>query len=141
MKQRTQAIEDENTIPGVTETGDDSSSKTAGEYSIKRRETLAEAPGLRVRLLTLLEGQNVPWHYHNHITDTFFCRRGPTHILTRSPDASHTLVDGDMLAVNPGTPHFVEASTATGCDFMIIQGVGEYDYVPVNDQGPASTVK
>lgn len=103
------------------------------EYSINRRETLAEVPGLRVRLLTLLEGQNVPWHYHNNITDTFFCRRGPMRILTRSPEASHTLCDGDMLAVSPGTPHFVEASSAAGCDFMIIQGVGEYDYVPVTD--------
>ena len=141
MKQRTQATEDANPIPGVAETWDDSRCKSDGEYSIKRRETLAEAPGLRVRLLTLLEDQNVPWHYHSQITDTFFCRRGPMHILTRSPDASHTLVAGDMLAVNPGTPHYVEASTATGCDFMIIQGVGEYDYVAVNDQGPVSTVK
>ena len=133
MKQQNQATEDANLMPGVAETGDGTTSKTAGEYSIKRRETLAEAPGLRVRLLTLLEGQNVPWHYHNNITDTFFCRRGPMHILTRSPDASHRLNAGDMLAVNPGTPHFVEASSAASCDFMIIQGVGEYDYVPVND--------
>ena len=139
MKQQDQATEDENRKPGVVDTRDDIPSKTAGEYSIKRRETLAEVPGLRVRLLTLLEGQNVPWHYHNNITDTFFCRRGPMHILTRSPDASHTLCDGDMLAVNPGTPHFVEASSAAGCDFMIIQGVGEYDYVPVNNQSPVST--
>ena len=139
MKHQNQSINDASPEPDVAGTSDDSSSKTAGEYSIKSRETLAEVPGLRVRLLTLLEGQNVPWHYHNHITDTFFCRRGPMHILTRSPDASHTLVDGDMLAVNPGTRHYVEASTAAGCDFMIIQGVGEYDYVPVNDQGPVTT--
>ena len=133
MKQQNQATEDANRNPGVTETRDDTRSKTAAEYSIKRRETLAEVPGLRVRLLTLLEGQNVPWHYHNEITDTFFCRRGPMHILTRSPDATHSLYDGDMLAVSPGTPHFVEASSAAGCDFMIIQGVGKYDYVPVKD--------
>ena len=135
MKQQNQAIEVANPKSGAAKTPDDSSSKADAEYSIKRRETLVEVPGLRVRLLTLLEGQNVPWHYHNHITDTFFCRRGPMQVLTRSPDASHSLADGDMLAVNPGTPHYVEASSAAGCDFMIIQGVGEYDYVPVNDPG------
>jgi quercetin dioxygenase-like cupin family protein len=141
MTQHHQASKNEDPKPGVSETRDESSSKTADEYSIKRRETLAEVPGMRVRLLTLLEGQNVPWHYHNHITDTFFCRRGPMHILTRLPQASHTLVDGDMLAVNPGTLHYVEASTAAGCEFMIIQGVGKYDYVPVDDQGPVSTAR
>ena len=41
--------------------------------------------------------------------------------------------DRDMLAVGPGTPHFVEASSPAGCQFMIVQGVGEYDYVPVKD--------
>lgn len=133
MKQQNQATEDANRKPDVAETRNDTTRKTDGEYPIKRRETLAEVPGLRVRLLTLLEGQNVPWHYHNEITDTFFCRRGPMHILTRSPDAAHTLYDGDMLAVSPGTPHFVEASNAAGCDFMIIQGVGKYDYVPIKD--------
>lgn len=141
MKQQNQSINDASPEPGAAGTSNDSSAKTAGEYSIKRRETLAEVPGLRVRLLTLLKGQNVPWHYHNHITDTFFCRRGPMLILTCSPDASHYLVDGDMLAVNPGTPHYAEASSAAGCDFMIIQGVGEYDYVPVNVQDPVISAR
>ena len=141
MKQKNQAIEGANPKSGAAKTPDDSSSNAVAEYSIKRRETLAEVPGLRVRLLTLLEGQNVPWHYHNHITDTFFCRRGPMQILTRSPDASHSLADGDMLAVKPGTPHYVEASSAAGCNFMIIQGIGEYDYVPVNGQDPVSTAR
>ena len=108
-------------------------SEPGGEYLAQRRETLAEVPGLRVRLLTLLKGQIVPWHYHSTTTDTFFCMRGPMRILTRAPAASHTLYDGDTLAVSPGTPHFVEGITAAGCQFMIVQGVGKYDYVPVND--------
>lgn len=104
-----------------------------GRYSAKRRETLAEAPGLRVRLLTLLEGQSVPWHYHTTITDTFFCMRGPMRILTRSPAETHILYNGDTLTVSPATPHFVEAVEEAGCQFMIVQGVGKYDYVAVKD--------
>lgn len=116
----------------ATGTGD-TMSKPGGEYVVKQRETLAEAPGLRVRLLTLLKGQIVPWHYHSTITDTFFCMRGPMRILTRAPDLSHTLYAGDTIAVSPGTPHYVESINTTGCQFMIIQGVGKYDYVPVRD--------
>ncbi len=116
---------------GITAIAGGSMSKPEGAYLAGQRETLAEVPGLRVRLLTLLKGQIVPWHYHSTITDTFFCMRGPMRILTRLPVASHTLYNGDTLAVSPGTPHFVEASSAAGCQFMIVQGVGKYDYVPV----------
>ena len=108
-------------------------SESIDEYSAEQRETLAEAPGLRVRLLTLAAGQSVPWHYHNNITDTFFCMRGPMSILTRGPDATHTLHPGDTLAVRPGVPHYVEAAGAGPCQFMIVQGVGEYDYVPLEE--------
>lgn len=105
------------------------------EYQAQQRETLAEVSGLRVRILTLLKGQHVAWHYHTTITDTFFCMRGPMRIQTRSPAESHTLFNGDTLAVYPGTPHTVEGCSKTGCQFMIVQGVGVYDYVPVDNPG------
>ncbi len=100
------------------------------DYPAEQRETLAEAPGLRVRLLALAPGQCVPWHYHNNITDTFFCMKGPMRVTTRNPDATHVLNPGDTVAVPPGVAHYVEGSGAGACRFMIVQGVGEYDYVP-----------
>ena len=134
MKQDTRAAKTSAHTPGIAAGEADTARPRSGDYPAKRRVTLAEAPGLRVRLLTLLKGQIVPWHYHSNITDTFFCMRGPMRILTRSPDASHTLSNGDTLAVAPGTAHFVEAGSEAGCQFMIIQGVGEYDYVPLRDE-------
>lgn len=53
-------------------------------------------------------------------------------VLTREPDASHTLHPGETLAVPPNTPHFVEPSEEPGCQFMVVQGVGDYDYIPVD---------
>lgn len=131
MKQDIQERRTTGQSPGSAAGAADTTRARNGQYSAKRRETLAEVPGLRVRLLTLRKGQAVPWHYHSAITDTFFCMRGPIRILTRSPDASHTLYNGDTLSVPPGTPHFVEAGSKAGCRFMIVQGVGQYDYVPV----------
>ena len=42
-------------------------------YEVERRETVAETDALRVRILTLAAGQEVPWHYHSQVTDTFYC--------------------------------------------------------------------
>ena len=95
--------------------------------------TIAEAPGLRVRELALSPGQCVPWHRHSRITDTFFCMEGPMVVATRDPEARHVLQPGGTLAVPPGTPHRVTGLDDGPCRFMVIQGVGQYDYVPVDD--------
>ncbi len=106
-------------------------SDAQGEYEAEERRTLAEAPGLRVRLLSLSAGQTVPWHAHTFITDRFFCMRGPMEVRTRRPEAVHVLQAGETLDVPPGSPHFVSGSGGGPCRFMLVQGVGEYDYVPV----------
>ncbi len=133
MTQQNQSAEKISHTTGIATSTVGTSGKRAGEYKVKQRETLAEVPGLRVRILALLKGQIVPWHYHSSITDTFFCMRGPMRILTRTPDALHTLYAGDTLAVSPGTPHYVECISTAECQFMIIQGVGKYDYLPIHN--------
>lgn len=102
-------------------------------YRVKKRVTVAEAPNLRVRELALSAGQCVPWHYHSAITDTFFCMEGPMLVCTRDPHERHVLDPGGKLAVGPGTPHRVTGVDDGPCRFMIVQGVGVYDYVPVKD--------
>ncbi len=108
-------------------------SESEGVYPAGKRETIAEAPNLRVRLLSLGEGQCVPWHYHNNITDTFFCMEGPIQVTTRDPDKVHVLNPGGTCTVGPGTPHPVAGVDDRPCKFMVVQGVGVYDYVPVED--------
>ena len=102
-----------------------------GQYPVKRRVTVAETENLRVRELALDDGQCVPWHYHNNITDTFFCMQGPMQVSTRAPDAVHVLQPGETFAVPPGTAHLVTGVAGGPCHFMVIQGVGKYDYVAV----------
>lgn len=107
-------------------------SNTEGAYPAVKRETIAEAPNLRVRLIALGEGQCVPWHYHNNITDTFFCMQGPMQVTMRNPDKVHVLQAGGTCAVPPGTPHLVKGVDDQPCTFMVVQGVGVYDYVAVD---------
>ena len=104
-----------------------------GIYSTKERFTLAEAPGLRVRQLSLGAGQSVPWHFHSDITDTFFCMKGPMSVKTRDPDNEFILAAGETAAIPPGRPHYAAGVDLQPCQFMIVQGVGTYDYVSVED--------
>ena len=104
-----------------------------GAYEAEGRITLAEVPGLRVRQLSLAAGQCVPWHYHSQITDTFFCMKGPLSIRTRDPDAEFVLAPGETVAIPLGQHHYAAGVDLQSCQFMVVQGVGTYDYVPIGD--------
>lgn len=100
----------------------------SGGYVIENRELIAESAGLRVQILTIGQGQCVPWHHHTRITDTFFCLEGPMVVHTRARD--HELAPGGRCVVDPGEAHMVEGRDGGPCRFAIVQGVGEYDFVP-----------
>jgi quercetin dioxygenase-like cupin family protein len=105
--------------------------RTRGNYVIADRETVAEGADLRVVVLTLAAGQCVPWHYHSTITDSFVCLEGPMVVETRAPHAAHLLQPGERCAVTPKTAHYVHGKDDGPCKFMLVQGVGVYDYMPV----------
>ena len=45
-------------------------------YVIEDRVWIVETPDVRVQILTLGSGQEVPWHSHTAVTDTFTCLDG-----------------------------------------------------------------
>ncbi len=100
-----------------------------GQYQTEERATVAEAPGLRVRRLGLAAGQCVPWHHHTLISDHFFCMEGPMEIRLRGPTSVKRLAPGEAFEVPPGRQHYVSGVDGRACRFMIVQGVGTYDYV------------
>jgi quercetin dioxygenase-like cupin family protein len=103
-----------------------------GQAVLEGQTPIVSAPGLQVSELVLGRGQCVPWHYHNHITDRFFCMEGPMQVLTRNPQATHILQAGETCTVRAGTGHYVSGIDDRACKFMIVQGVGEYDFVPLD---------
>lgn len=98
---------------------------------IAGRETLAEGADMRVRILTLAPGECIPWHYHSEITDHFVCLEGPMVVETRAPRAEHRLEPGGRCDVGPKIAHYVHGLDGGPCKFLIVQGVGVYDNVPV----------
>ena len=102
--------------------------------AIAGRETVMEGADMRAVVLTLDRGQHIPWHYHSTIADAFVCLKGPMVVETRAPRAMHVLHPGERCTVPPMTAHFVHGVDDGPCEFLILQGTGEYDNVLVGGQ-------
>ena len=105
--------------------------RSRGTYEIAGRELVAEGADLRVQVLTLAAGQCIPWHYHSEITDQMVCLDGPMVVETRAPRHTYHLGKGERCSVPPKTAHYVHGRDGGACRFLIVQGVGVYDFVPV----------
>jgi quercetin dioxygenase-like cupin family protein len=105
--------------------------RSRGNYQIAGHELVAEGADLWVQILTLDRGQCVPWHYHSEVTDSFVCLEGPMVVKTRAPRNVYRLEAGQRCAVPPKTAHYVRGENDGPCRFLIVQGVGVYDFVPV----------
>jgi mannose-6-phosphate isomerase-like protein (cupin superfamily) len=102
-----------------------------GSYTIQAREVIAEGADLRVSILTLGAGECVPWHSHSEVTDDFVCMEGPMVVETRAPRHHYELRPGQRCTVPPKTAHYVHGVNSKPCKFLIVQGVGHYDFIPV----------
>ena len=100
-------------------------------YEVADYEIVAETPELRMVVLTLGKGQEVPWHWHSKVTDRFFCMRGPMVVETRAPREIFELNAGDTCAVPAKRAHRVAGKNGGPCKFALLQGVGAYDFNPV----------
>ena len=81
--------------------------------------------------LQLSPTQKVPWHYHNHVQDTFYVIEGRVTLYLRDPKETVVLGPGDTYCVRPGRPHLVTNGGDTSATFLVLQGIGEYDFVPL----------
>ena len=100
-------------------------------YEVERRAEHAERPGFRITELQLSPTQKVPWHYHNNVADTFYVLAGSLRIFLREPKEEVRLAAGESYRVAPRRPHLVTNGGATSATFLVLQGIGEYDFVPL----------
>ncbi len=78
-------------------------------YEVERRAYHAARPGFRIAELQIGPSQKVPWHYHTNVHDT------------------------ETYSVPPKRPHLVTNAGDTSAVFLVLQGVGDYDFVPLAD--------
>jgi len=100
-------------------------------YEVERRATHVERSGFRINELQISPTQKVPWHHHSNIRDTFYVLEGRIRIFLREPKADVTLGPGETYSVPPRRPHLVTNAGETSATFLVLQGIGEYDFVPL----------
>lgn len=103
-------------------------------YEVERRAEHAARPGFRITELQISKTQKVPWHYHSNIQDTFYVLAGSLRIFLQNPKEEVRLAAGQSCAVAPRRPHLVTNGGETSATFLVLQGIGDYDFVPLLDK-------
>lgn len=98
-------------------------------YEVERRAEHAARPGFRIVELQLSATQKVPWHTHSKVSDTFY--EGQMRLFLQEPKEEVNLKPGEVYVVRPTRPHLVTNGGTTSLTFLVLQGVGEYDFVPL----------
>jgi mannose-6-phosphate isomerase-like protein (cupin superfamily) len=108
--------------------------KQSSNFSVSSRKVVAESADVQVKEFLLGPGEEVPWHHHTAVFDVFYCLAGSLTVERmdvftgeRSPDL--VLQVGDSAKVEPGTAHRPFNSGAGQCRFLLVQGVGTYDFL------------
>src|ERR1700675_4764222 len=95
-------------------------------YEVERRARHAERPGFRINEIQISPSQQVPWHYHTNVRDTFYVLDGRIRVFLRDPKEEVRLAPGESYAVPPQRPHLVVNGGDTSATFLVLQGIGEY---------------
>ena len=100
-------------------------------YEVERRQYHAQRPGFRINELQISKAQKVPWHYHSNVQDTFYVLQGAIRVFLQEPKEDVTLKPGETYTVAPRRPHLVTNAGEASATFLVLQGIGEYDFIPL----------
>ena len=100
-------------------------------YEVERRAYYGQRPGFRIAELQISPTQKVPWHLHTNVHDTFYVVEGAIRIFLQDPKEDLILRRGQTFTVPPKRPHLVTNAGDGSAVFLVLQGIGEYDFVPL----------
>lgn len=102
-----------------------------------RDEVILETENVRVRILALECGQATAWHFHTEVTDRMLCLEGRIAIECREPQERFEVGPGERCEITVGRVHRVVNLSAEKAKYLLVQGVGQYDFNVVNvGEGP-----
>src|SRR5499425_421641 len=90
-------------------------------YEVERRARHAERPGFRIQELQISPRQQVPWHHHTNIQDTFYVIAGRLRLFLRDPKEEVLLGPGETYAVRARRPHLVTNAGEGSAVFLVLQ--------------------
>ncbi len=98
-------------------------------YEVERRVYHAVRPGFRIVEMQLGPTQTIPRHHHTRAQDTFYMLNGSIRIWMGEPDEQVILAPGQSCTISTRRPHSVENAGGTSAVFLILQGIGEHDFI------------
>jgi quercetin dioxygenase-like cupin family protein len=100
-------------------------------YAVKSNEPVAIGSDVQARVFTLAPGETIPWHFHSAVTDSYFVLEGRLSIETRAPTERQLLAAGGTYRIPPKTAHLIANRSDADTRFLLVQGVGPYDFLRV----------
>lgn len=102
-------------------------------YRVKNIEVVIKGSDVQARLFTLAPGDTIPWHFHRTSSDHYFILEGALTVETRNPEETRTIRVGSGHRIVPGTAHLITNRSAVDCRFLLLQGIGTFDWVKIDD--------
>jgi quercetin dioxygenase-like cupin family protein len=109
----------------------------SGGYRVKAVEPVIAGEDVQARLFTLAPGEAIPWHFHSAVTDWYFVLEGVLSVETRAPSDRRLLPVGASHQIPPKTAHLIANLSTGDTRFLLLQGVGAYDFLRVGDEPEA----
>jgi mannose-6-phosphate isomerase-like protein (cupin superfamily) len=81
-----------------------------------------------VRVMSLETAAATEWHFHTEVRDFFVCLQGMIQVESRAPEEQTLLLPGQRAEVPPGRVHRVRNVAVDRAEYLLIQGVGVYDF-------------
>lgn len=81
-----------------------------------------------VRIMELEKDASTEWHFHSEVADFFVCLKGAIQVETKNPDDRTSLHPGQQTEVTPRKVHRVVNIYDDKAEYLLVQGVGSYDF-------------
>lgn len=98
------------------------------KLKVRALDPVFSTDDVQVHRMVLAPGEEVPWHFHHHVRDTFYVLRGPVTIFTRAPETTTLIDTGATFQTRDCQPHRVLNACDHEVSVLLIQGVGPFDF-------------
>jgi len=98
---------------------------------MQEAEVIVKTDSVRVRIMSLDPHEVADWHYHTEVTDDIFCLSGMILVCLKEPAKELKLFPGNRCQVETGKIHRIENMGSDEARYLLVQGVGRYDFVMV----------
>ena len=95
-------------------------------------QVIIKTKDVSVRIIEVRSHEVAAWHYHTEIMDNMFCLTGDITVRLREPNEELVLSPGQRCEVMKGRVHQVANAGADIARYLLVQGVGNYDFNVVN---------